>query len=161
VQRSILPCREEKKIMDELNAVEILLVEDNPRDAELTIRALKKKNLANNLHHVEDGVEALDYLFGRGKYSGRDINDTPKVVLLDLKLPRINGLEVLSAIKSDERTQSIPVVVVTSSAEDPDVKTAYQLGANSYVLKPVQFDAFIEAMAKVGIYWLMVNHPLK
>jgi two-component system response regulator len=147
--------------MDELNAVEILLVEDNPRDAELTIRALKKKNLANNLHHVEDGVEALDYLFGRGKYSGRDINDTPKVVLLDLKLPRINGLEVLSAIKSDERTQSIPVVVVTSSAEDPDVKTAYQLGANSYVLKPVQFDAFIEAMAKVGIYWLMVNHPLK
>jgi len=147
--------------MDEFNAVEILLVEDNPRDAELTIRALKKKNLANNLHHVEDGVEALDYLFGRGKYSGRDINETPKVVLLDLKLPRINGLEVLRAIKSDERTQSIPVVVVTSSVEDPDVKTAYQLGANSYVLKPVQFDAFIEAMAKVGIYWLMVNHPRK
>lgn len=147
--------------MDDFNAVEILLVEDNPRDAELTIRALKKKNLANNLHHVEDGVEALDFLFGRGKYSGRDINDTPKVVLLDLKLPRINGLEVLSAIKSDERTQSIPVVIVTSSMEDPDVKTAYQLGANSYVLKPVQFDAFIEAMAKVGIYWLMVNHPQK
>jgi two-component system response regulator len=156
-----LPCREEKKIMDDFNAVEILLVEDNPRDAELTIRALKKKNLANNLHHVEDGVEALDYLFGRGKYSGRDIHDAPKVVLLDLKLPRINGLEVLSAIKSDERTQSIPVVIVTSSMEDPDVKTAYQLGANSYVLKPVQFDAFIEAMAKVGIYWLMVNHPQK
>lgn len=147
--------------MDDFSAVEILLVEDNPRDAELTIRALKKKNLANNLHHVEDGVDALDYLFGRGKYSGRDIYDTPKVVLLDLKLPRINGLEVLSAIKSDERTQSIPVVIVTSSMEDPDVKTAYQLGANSYVLKPVQFDAFIEAMAKVGIYWLMVNHPMK
>src|SRR6187549_3222495 len=108
------------------NAVEILLVEDNPRDAELTIRALKKKNLANNLYHVEDGVEALDYLFGRGKYSGRDISDAPKVVLLDVKLPRINGLEVLSAIKSDERTQSIPVVVVTSSVEDPDVNTAYQ-----------------------------------
>lgn len=147
--------------MNELGAIEILLVEDNPRDAELTIRALKKKNLANNLYHVEDGVEALDYLFGRGKYSGRDINDTPKVVLLDLKLPRINGLEVLSAIKADERTQSIPVVIVTSSVEDPDVKTAYQLGANSYVLKPVQFDAFIEAMAKVGVYWLMVNHPMK
>ena len=145
--------------MDDLSAVEILLVEDNPRDAELTIRALKKKNLANNLYHVEDGVEALDFLFARGKYGGRDINDTPKVVLLDLKLPRINGLEVLSAIKSDERTQSIPVVIITSSVEDPDVNTAYQLGANSYVLKPVQFDAFIEAMAKIGIYWLMVNHP--
>lgn len=139
--------------------VEILLVEDNPRDAELTIRALKKKNLANNLFHVEDGVDALDYLFARGKFSGRD-SGTPKVVLLDLKLPRVNGLEVLRMIKADERTMSIPVVVVTSSAEDPDVKTAYQLGANSYVLKPVQFDAFIEAMAKVGIYWLMVNHPL-
>jgi len=147
--------------MDDLNVVEILLVEDNPRDAELTIRALKKKNLANNLHHVEDGVEALDYLFGRGKYTGRDINDTPKVVLLDLKLPRINGLEVLRAIKADERTQAIPVVVVTSSVEDPDVKTAYQLGANSYVLKPVQFDAFMEAMVKIGLYWLMVNHPMK
>lgn len=147
--------------MNELGAIEILLVEDNPRDAELTIRALKKRNLANSLHHVEDGVEALDYLFGRGKYSGRDISETPKVVLLDLKLPRINGLEVLSAIKADERTQSIPVVIVTSSVEDPDVNTAYQLGANSYVLKPVQFDAFIEAMTKVGVYWLMVNHPMK
>jgi two-component system, response regulator len=147
--------------MNDLNAVEILLVEDNPRDAELTIRALKKKNLANNLFHVEDGVDALDFLFARGKYSGRDANDTPKVVLLDLKLPRINGLEVLSAIKGDDRTRGIPVVIVTSSSEDPDVKTAYQLGANSYVLKPVQFDSFMEAMVKVGIYWLMVNHPLK
>ena len=147
--------------MNELSAVEILLVEDNPRDAELTIRALKKKNLANNLFHVEDGVDALDFLFGRGKYSGRDVADTPKVVLLDLKLPRINGLEVLSTIKADDRTRMIPVVVVTSSSEDPDVKTAYQLGANSYVLKPVQFDSFIEAMVKVGIYWLMVNHPLE
>lgn len=147
--------------MSDLNAVEILLVEDNPRDAELTIRALKKKNLANSLFHVEDGVEALDYLFARGKYSGRDIADTPKVVLLDLKLPRINGLEVLRAIKADERTQMIPVVIVTSSVEDPDVKTAYELGANSYVLKPVQFDAFMEAMVKIGLYWVMVNHPLK
>lgn len=147
--------------MDNLNAVEILLVEDNPRDAELTIRALKKKNLANSLHHVEDGVEALDFLLARGRYAGRDINDPPKVVLLDLKLPRINGLEVLKALKADERTQTIPVVIVTSSAEDPDVQTAYQLGANSYVIKPVQFDSFIDAMAKLGIYWLMVNHPLK
>ena len=147
--------------MSEQKPIEILLVEDNPRDAELTIRALKKKNLANHLFHVEDGVEALDFLFGRGKYSQRDIIDTPKVVLLDLKLPRINGLEVLSAIKADERTKTIPVVIVTSSAEDPDIQTAYQLGANSYVLKPVQFEPFIEAMSKVGIYWLMVNHPLK
>ena len=147
--------------MDELRAVEILLVEDNPRDAELTIRALKRKNLANNLYHVEDGVEALDFLFGRGTYSGRDMNEPPKVVLLDLKLPRINGLEVLRTLKSDERTRTIPVVIITSSAEDPDVKKAYELGANSYVIKPVQFDAFIEAMAKIGIYWLMVNHPMK
>jgi two-component system response regulator len=147
--------------MDNLNAVEILLVEDNPRDAELTIRALKKKNLANNLFHVEDGVEALDFLFARGKYAERDIKDAPKVVLLDMKLPRIDGLEVLAAIKADSRTQSIPVIIVTSSAEDPDVKKAYQLGANSYVIKPVQFDSFMEAMVKVGIYWLMVNHPLK
>jgi two-component system, response regulator len=143
------------------NAVEILLVEDNPRDAELTIRALKKGNLANSLYHVEDGVEALDFLFARGKYSDRDINLAPKVVLLDLKLPRIDGLEVLTAIKADERTQSIPVVIITSSAEDPDVKKAYQLGANSYVIKPVQFDSFMEAMVRVGIYWLMVNHPIK
>jgi two-component system, response regulator len=143
------------------NAVEILLVEDNPRDAELTIRALKKKNLANSLYHVEDGVEALDFLFARGRYSDRDINNAPKVVLLDLKLPRIDGLEVLTAIKADERTQAIPVVIVTSSAEDPDIQKAYQLGANSYVIKPVQFDAFMEAMVRVGIYWLMVNHPVK
>lgn len=147
--------------MDDLNAVEILLVEDNPRDAELTIRALKKRNLANSLYHVEDGVDALDFLFARGKFSGRDINEAPKVVLLDLKLPRIDGLEVLVALKADARTQTIPVVIVTSSAEDPDVKKAYQLGANSYVIKPVQFDAFMEAMVKVGIYWLMVNHPMK
>lgn len=148
-------------IMDDLDAVEILLVEDNPRDAELTIRALKRKNLANSLFHVEDGVEALDFLFARGRYSGRNINDPPKVVLLDLKLPRINGLEVLTALKADRRTQTIPVVIVTSSAEDPDVKAAYQLGANSYVIKPVQFDAFIDAMVKIGIYWLMVNQPMK
>jgi two-component system, response regulator len=147
--------------MDNIHAVEILLVEDNPRDAELTIRALKKKNLANHLYHVEDGVEALDFLFARGQYAGRDINIPPKVVLLDMKLPRINGLEVLKGLKADERTQTIPVVIVTSSAEDPDVKTAYQLGANSYVIKPVQFDSFIDAMVKLGIYWLMVNHPLK
>jgi two-component system response regulator len=147
--------------MNDLNAVEILLVEDNPRDAELTIRAFKKKHLANKLFHVEDGVEALDFLFARSKYAERNPDDSPKVILLDLKLPRINGLEVLRAIKADERTRGIPVVVVTSSAEDPDVSTAYQLGANSYVIKPVEFDAFMEAMSKLGVYWLMVNHSLK
>ena len=137
------------------------LKEDNPRDAELTIRALKKHNLANKLFHVEDGVDALDYLFARGKFTERDAKELPKVILLDLKLPRINGLEVLRALKADERTMSIPIVIVTSSAEDPDVRTAYQLGANSYVIKPVQFDAFIDAMTKLGIYWLLVNHPTK
>lgn len=147
--------------MNDLNAVEILLVEDNPHDAELTIRALKKKHLANKVFHVEDGAQALDFLFARGRFADRNMEDSPKVILLDLKLPRINGLEVLSAIKEDERTRNIPVVIVTSSAEDPDVHTAYQLGANSYVIKPVEFDAFIEAMSKVGIYWLMVNHPPK
>lgn len=145
--------------MNDMNAVEVLLVEDNPRDAELTIRAFKKHNLANKLFHVEDGVDALDFLFARGKFEGRDINEAPKVVLLDLKLPRINGLEVLHAIRADKRTQSVPVVIVTSSAEDPDIEMAYQLGANSYVIKPVQFDSFMDAMTKLGVYWLMVNHP--
>lgn len=147
--------------MNDSNVVEILLVEDNPRDAELTIRALKKKHLANKLVHVEDGVEALDFLFARGKFADRNMDDSPKVILLDLKLPRINGLEVLRAIKEDDRTRVIPVVIVTSSAEDPDVSAAYKLGANSYVIKPVQFESFIEAMSKLGIYWLMVNHPPK
>ena len=146
---------------NDTNAVEVLLVEDNPQDAELTIRALKKHHLANQLFHVEDGAEALDFLFGRGKYEGHVSDRPPRVVLLDLKLPKLNGLEVLRIIKSSERTRSIPVVVVTSSAEDPDMRTAYDLGANSYVVKPVQFDAFVEAMSKVGIYWLMVNRPLK
>ncbi len=147
--------------MIDLDAVEVLLVEDNLRDAELTIRALKKHNLANQLFHVEDGAAALDFLFGRGKFEGRRTDTSPKVVLLDLKLPKVDGLEVLRIMKSNERTRTIPVVVVTSSAEDPDMKTAYGLGVNSYVVKPVQFDGFIEAMAKVGIYWLLVNHPPK
>lgn len=145
--------------MSDSNKIEILLVEDNPRDAELTIRALKKKHLINNLFHVQDGVEALDFLFARGKFADRNVEDAPKVILLDLKLPRINGLEVLRTLKQDDRTRAIPVVIVTSSAEDPDIVTAYKLGANSYVIKPVQFEAFIEAMSKLGIYWLTVNHP--
>lgn len=147
--------------MTDLNAIDILLVEDNPRDAELTIRALKKKHLANKLFHVQDGVAALDFLFARGTFADRNVEDAPRVILLDLKLPRVNGLEVLRTIKSDERTCRIPVVIVTSSAEDPDVRTAYQLGANSYVIKPVQFETFIDAMSKLGVYWLMVNRPPK
>ena len=147
--------------MNHHDAVEVLLVEDNPRDAELTIRALKRHNLANQLFHVEDGAEALDFLFGRGKYEGRRNQASPKVVLLDLKLPKVNGLEILRLMKTDSQLRTIPVVIVTSSAEDPDMEAAYQLGANSYVVKPVQFDAFMEAMSKLGVYWLMLNHPLK
>jgi two-component system response regulator len=147
--------------MNDQDVVEILLVEDSPQDAELTIRALKKHNLANRLFHVEDGAEALDFLFARGKYEGRRTEVSPKVVLLDLKLPKVNGLEVLRTMKNDPQLQTIPVVMVTSSAEHPDVKAAYNLGANGYVIKPVQFDSFMEAMSKVGIYWLMVNHPMK
>jgi two-component system response regulator len=142
-------------------AMEILLVEDNPQDAELTIRSLKKQNLANRLTTVEDGAEALDFVFCRGKYATRDLEQRPKVILLDLKLPKISGLDVLRALKEDERTRSIPVVIVTSSREDPDIKAAYALGANSYVVKPVSSDAFIEAVSKLGLYWLLVNHAPK
>ena len=145
--------------MTEYNAIDILMVEDNPQDAELTTRAFKKHRLANRLFWVEDGAEALDFIFARGKYAGRDAALTPKVVLLDLKLPRVDGLEVLRAVKSDERTRTVPVVVVTSSAQDPDIKTAYALGANSYVVKPVDFDSFLETMSSLGFYWLMVNRP--
>jgi two-component system response regulator len=145
--------------MTDTEAVDILLVEDNPQDAELTTRALKKNNLANRLFTVEDGAEALDFVFCRGKYATRDNGHSPKVVLLDLKLPKVSGLEVLRALKQDERTRAIPVVVVTSSREDPDIKTAYSLGANSYVVKPVDFDAFAEAVSSLGLYWLLVNQP--
>ena len=145
--------------MTDTEAVDILLVEDNPQDAELTTRALKKNNLANRLITVEDGAQALDFIFCRGKYATRELSRSPKVVLLDLKLPKVSGLEVLRALKQDERTRSIPVVVVTSSREDPDIKTAYSLGANSYVVKPVDFDAFAESVSSLGLYWLLVNQP--
>jgi len=148
-------------MMEDLNAVEILLVEDNPRDAELTLRALNKHNLASLLYHVKDGAEALDFLFARGKFEGRNIKNMPKVTLLDLKLPKMNGFEVLRVIKQDELLHTLPVVIVTSSSEDLDMKTAYKLGANSYVIKPVEFNAFVEALSRLGFYWLMVNHPLK
>jgi len=148
-------------INDTFSAVEILLVEDNPRDAELTIRALRKQNLANHLVHVEDGKAALDFLFAQGEYVNLALDDKPKVVLLDLKLPKVDGFEVLRVMKSDDRTRTIPVVVVTSSAEDPDIRAAYQLGANSFVVKPVDFDTFLKAMTQLSRYWLLVNRPLK
>lgn len=145
--------------MTELNIVDILLVEDNPRDAELTIRSLKKHNLANRLFWVEDGAEALDFIFCRGKYLEREKAHLPKIVLLDLKLPKISGLEVLRTIKGEEMTRAIPVVILTSSREDPDIKTAYEYGVNSYVVKPVDFDGFLVAMSHIGYYWLLVNQP--
>ncbi len=145
--------------MMHLDAVDILLVEDNPRDAELTVRALKRRNLANHLFVVEDGVEALDFILCRGKYAGRAVTQPPKVVLLDLKLPKLDGLEVLRAIKADEQMCKIPVVIVTSSHEDLDIQSAYELGANSYVVKPVNFDAFVDAVSHLGLYWLLVNQP--
>jgi len=146
-------------MMGHMHAVDVLLVEDNQQDAELTIRSLKKHKLANSVSVVEDGAEALDFVFCRGKFDQRDINHPPKVIFLDLKLPRVGGLEVLRAIKQDARTRSVPVVVVTSSREDPDVKAAYELGANSYVVKPVDFESFTEAIGNLGLYWLLINQP--
>jgi len=142
---------------DPNNIIDILLVEDNPRDAEMTIRALKKHGLANRLIHLEDGSQALDFIFGRGAYIERANTTSPKVIFLDLKLPKVNGLEVLQAIRADERTHKIPVVMVTSSAEDPDIKAAYDLGANSYVIKPVEFESFFDTMRTLGFYWLIIN----
>jgi two-component system response regulator len=139
--------------------VEILLVEDNDADAELTLRALKKQHLANRLHRVEDGAQALDFLFASGAYADRKTANVPKLVLLDLKLPKISGLEVLSRIKSDARTRTIPVVVMTSSREEPDLIKSYALGVNSYVVKPVEFESFSKAVAELGFYWLLLNQP--
>ena len=143
--------------MTDRDVVEILLVEDNPADAELTIRQLKKQRLVNTVHHAKDGAEALDYVFGTGTYSGRDVENGPKVILLDLKLPKVSGLEVLKKIKADERTKKIPVVVVTSSREDRDLKACYELGVNSYVVKPVDFNAFARMTSELGMYWVLVN----
>jgi two-component system, response regulator len=143
------------------NEVEILLVEDNPRDGELALRALKKRNLSNHLVWVKDGADALDYIFGASADAQQRINHTPKLILLDLKLPRVDGLEVLRQLKGDERTKHIPIVVLTSSREEQDIVASYRLGVNSYIVKPVDFENFSEAVAQLGMYWLLLNQPPK
>lgn len=142
---------------DALSEVDILLVEDNPYDAELTLRALRSKGLSNKLLTCTDGVEALDFLFGKGTYAGRNPADRPKVIFLDLKLPRVNGLEVLQKIKNDDRTRTIPVVILTSSQEEMDIVRSYNLGVNSYTVKPVDFDEFFQVVEELGLYWLFLN----
>jgi two-component system response regulator len=142
-----------------VNDIEILMVEDNPHDVELALRALKKHNLANKVHVVEDGAEALDFLFGTGAYAGRNTDSKPKIILLDLKLPKVDGLEVLRKVKSDERTKIIPVVILTSSKEDRDLVESYRLGVNSYITKPVDFDKFVKTVSELGTYRLAVNQP--
>ena len=137
--------------------IEILLVEDNPNDAELTIRALKKSKLANNLFHVKDGAQALDFIFAKGEFSSRKMESKPKLILLDLKLPKVDGLEVLMQIKSNELTKLIPVVMLTSSKEQKDIIESYNLGVNSYIVKPVEFEKFVQAVSELGLYWLLYN----
>lgn len=142
-------------------ALEILLVEDSMSDAKLTIRALQKNHLSNNIVHLSDGAEALDFLFARGKYAERNIEHTPKIILLDLNMPKVGGLEVLRTIKKDERTRRIPVIVMTSSKEDSDIIASYDLGVNSYVVKPIGFENFSKAVTELGMYWLIINQESK
>jgi two-component system response regulator len=139
------------------NKVEILLVEDNLHDAEMTIRSLKKVNLANRLIHVKDGAEALDFIFARGSFAERQMENKPKVILLDIKMPKVDGIEVLKQIKANESTKKIPVVIMTSSKEEQDIITSYHLGVNSYVVKPVDFEGFAKAVSELGFYWLITN----
>lgn len=147
--------------MNETNAIEILLVEDSQDDLDMTLRALRKGNLANRVQIARDGVEALEFIFCQGVHAERKIENTPKLILLDLKLPRIDGLQVLERIKGDARTKIIPVVVLTSSKEQKDVIDSYKLGVNSYIVKPVDFESFADAVHELGLYWLLLNQPPK
>ena len=142
----------------ENSEIEILLIEDNASDAEMTTRALRKNNITNNIFHLKDGAEALEFIFGTGQFSNRNMAVKPKVILLDLKMPKVDGIEVLRKIKSDDKTRKIPVVVLTSSKEDPDIKLCYELGVNSYIVKPVGFENFSKAITDLGIYWLLLNN---
>ena len=141
------------------SSVEILLVEDNPNDVELTLHAFKKHHLCNNIYVARDGAEALEFIFCTDRYATRQIGNQPKVILLDLKLPLVDGLEVLRQIKADARTQMIPVVMLTSSSEERDIVDSYQLGVNSYIVKPVDFEQFTESIRNFGLYWLLINQP--
>lgn len=147
--------------MNNNQIIEILLVEDSPQDAELCLRALRKANLGNHIHLARDGAEALDFLFCQGAYTHRSIENSPKVILLDLKLPKVDGLEVLQRVKNDPKTKTIPVVVLTSSREQQDVVESYRLGVNSYIVKPVNFESFAKAVQDLGLYWLLLNQPPK
>jgi two-component system response regulator len=139
---------------------EILYIEDNPNDIELTLRALKKHNVANSIQIIKDGEEALEYIFATGRYADRNIKENPKVILLDLKLPKVGGLEILKRLKAEEHTKSIPVVVLTSSREEKDMIESYNYGVNSYVVKPIKFETFSEAVSTLGLYWLLINESL-
>jgi two-component system, response regulator len=147
--------------MSENDMVEILLVEDSPQDLELALRALTKAHLSNRIEVARDGAEALDFIFCEGAHADRKIENCPKVILLDLKLPKVDGLEVLKRIKGDERTKTIPVVALTSSQEQSDVMASYRLGVNSYIVKPVNFEGFARAVQDLGMYWVLLNHPPK
>lgn len=142
------------------HSIEILLFEDNPNDAELTIRALRKKHLTNSIVHVRDGVEGIDYLFGTGKFAGRDTAEQPKLILLDIKMPKVDGIEALEKIKSSDLTRKIPVVMLTSSKENPDIERCYTLGVNSFIVKPVDFEVFHKAVSDLGFYWLLLNQSI-
>jgi len=143
-----------------MKTLEILYIEDNPSDIELTLRALKKHNVANSVQLIKDGEEALEYIFAKGRYAERNVKENPKVILLDLKLPKVSGLEILKKLKEEEQTKSIPVVVLTSSREEKDMIESYNYGVNSYVVKPIKFESFSEAVSTLGLYWLLINESI-